>query len=77
MRTKDDFHRLIDTIENEEVLKGYYKLVQRLAVQESGELWNSLTTEEQEELMVSYKESFAPENQIAHEDVKKQHVKWL
>lgn len=30
MRTKDDFHKLIDGIEDEEVLKGYFKLIQRL-----------------------------------------------
>ena len=37
----------------------------------------SLTPEEQEELLLSYEESFDPKNLISHEEVKAQHSKWL
>ncbi len=43
MNTKEDFHRLIDTIEDGKTLKGYYQLIQRLNSNQCGELWNSLT----------------------------------
>lgn len=77
MRTKDDFHKLIDKIEDEEVLKGYFKLIQRLNDNQTGELWNTLNAEEKEELLLSYEESFNTDNLVSHEDVKKQHDKWL
>lgn len=77
MKTKDEFHNLIDKIEDEEVLKGYFKLIQRLNNNQTGELWDSLSLAEKDELLLSYDESFKPNNLISHEEVKKQHDKWL
>jgi hypothetical protein len=77
MKTKEDFHRLIDEIKDEVVLKNYFELIKRLNNNETGELWKSLKQEEQEELLLSYEESFNPDNLISHEQVKKQHGKWL
>lgn len=77
MGTKDAFHKLIDKIDNEEVLKGYFELIQRLNSNQTGKLWNSLTSEEKNELLLSYEASFDPKNLVSHEDVKEQHVKWL
>ena len=48
MKTKDEFHNLIDKIEDEEVLKGYLKLIQRLNNSQTGELWNDLNPQEKE-----------------------------
>lgn len=70
MRTKEDFHNLIDKIEDEAVLKGYFKLIQRLNNNQTGELWNDLSPEEKDELLLSYEESFDPNNLIRHEEVK-------
>jgi len=77
MKTKEDFHNLIEKIEDEEILKGYFKLIQRLNNNQSGDLWDGLSLEEREELLLSYDESFDPKNLLSHEDVKKQHEKWL
>jgi hypothetical protein len=77
MRTKEDFHKLIEKIEDEEVLKGYFKLIQRLNNNQTGELWDALSPAEKEELLLSYDESFDPNNLVSHNEVKKQHVKWL
>ncbi len=77
MNTKDEFHRLIEAIEDEEVVKAYFKLIQKLNDNQTGELWNSLTPEEKEELLISYGESFDSNNLISHNEVKKQHDKWL
>jgi len=77
MRTKDDFHKLIDRIDDEEVLKGYLNLIQRLNKTHSGELWEGLSPDEKEVLMLAYKESFDPAQLLPHEQVKKQHDKWL
>lgn len=77
MKTKDEFHKLIDTIEDEKVLKAYLKLIQKLNTNQTGELWNDLTQEEKQELLLSYGESFDSNNLISHDEVKKQHDKWL
>ena len=77
MRIKRDFHNLIDKIENEEILKGYFQLIQRLNKNQTGALWYSLSSAEQDELLLSYEESFNPANLISHEEAKKQHHRWL
>jgi len=77
MNTKEDFHKLIDKIKDEEVLKGYFHLIQQLNNSETGRLWKSLSTEEKEELLISYEESKNSENLIDHAKVKIRHQKWL
>ena len=77
MSTKEAFHKLIDKIGNEKVLKGYFELIQRLNSNQTGKLWDSLSPAEQDELLLSYQESFDSKNLISHEDVKGQHEKWL
>jgi hypothetical protein len=77
MKTKEAFHKLIDKIEDETVLRGYFELIQKLNNNQTGELWNTLTAEQKEELLLSYEESFDSKNLISHEEVKKQHDKWL
>ena len=73
MKTKDDFHKLIDKIVDEKALKGYFQLIQRLNKNQTGELWNSLNSKEKDELLLSYEESFDPNNLINHNQVKDQH----
>lgn len=77
MRTREDFHNLIDKIQDEEILKGYFKLIEKLNNSQTGELWNSLNDEEKAELLLSYDESFNSSNLISHGQVQKQHHKWL
>lgn len=74
---KEKFHLLIDRIEDQELVKVYYELVQMLNQNESGKLWNGLTEDEKNELLVSYEESNDPNNLIGHDIVKKQHAEWL
>ncbi len=77
MGTKEAFHNLIDMIDDEEILKGYFILNQILNSYKETELWNSLSSAEKEELVISYEESFHQENLISHEQVRKQNDKWL
>jgi hypothetical protein len=77
MNIKDNFHHLIDEIDDEQLLEEYYKLVQRLQDNQSGKLWNSLNENQQGELLLAYDESFDKNNLISHEHVKKQHEQWL
>lgn len=77
MRTKEEFHSLIDEIKDEETLRSYLNLIRLLNTNQTGKLWNDLNAEEKAELMLSYDESFLQENLVPHEEVKKQHGKWL
>ena len=77
MKTKEAFHKLIDRIEDEKILIGYFNLIQKLNNNQTGELWNSLSPDEKNELLLSYEESFDSRNLLNHEEVKRQHDKWL
>lgn len=77
MHTREQFHRLIDDIQDEESLKSYYTRIQRLQKVQSGDLWNSLTNEEKQELLIAYDESLDSGNLITHSQVKELYRKWL
>lgn len=77
MNIKEDFHQLIDSIEDEQLLKSYYQLIQKINIDQNGHLWNSLSEDEKKELLTAYEESFDSNNLISHEQVKLQHDKWL
>jgi hypothetical protein len=77
MNTKETLHKLIDEIKDENVLKGCLELIKRLNLNQTGELWNELSKEDKDELLLSYEESFNADNLISHAQVKSQHSKWL
>jgi len=77
IKIKDDFHHLIDSIEDEQLLQRYYELIQKINDNQNGQLWNDLSEEAKEELMLAYEESFDNNNLISHDQVKQQHEKWL
>lgn len=74
---KKNFHLLIDSIDNENLLVSFYDLIKKRSSTKEGQLWGRLTTQEQEELISALKESENPENLISHEEMVKKHRKWL
>jgi hypothetical protein len=77
MKIKDDFHHLIDSIEDEQLLNSYYQLIQKINNDQNGHLWNDLSEDEKKDLLAAYEESFDSNNLLTHENVKLQHEKWL
>ena len=77
MKIKDDFHHLIEAIEDEQLLKSYYQLIQAINSNSVGKLWDALSENEKQELLLAYDESFDERNLLSHEQVKQQHEKWL
>ena len=77
IKLKENFHLLIDSIENEKLLSNFYNLIKKTSLAKEGHLWNRLTDQEQEELLLSLEESKNPENLISHEEMLKKHKKWL
>jgi len=76
MKTRDDFHKLIDTIEDDRVLQSYYQMVSMLQQNKENDLWDSLSKNEQAELLISYEESFSEKNLLSHNVVMEKHLKW-
>jgi len=74
---KKNFHLLIDSIENENLLINFYDLIKKRSSTTDGQLWNRLTQQEQEELLLALDESENFENLISHEEMIKKHKKWL
>lgn len=77
MNTKEKLHILVDQIQDEELLKAYLDLLENRAKEVVGKLWNTLSNQEKEELLLSYEESFDDSNLIDNEEVKDKFKKWL
>ncbi len=77
MKIKDRFHKLIDSIDDEKDLHSYYLLIDQLQKTTSGKLYDALSHEEKEELLLSYEESYNSENLISHDSVMEEYSKWL
>lgn len=74
---KQKLHELIDQIDNESLLRQAYELIYKKNASKEGDLWNKLSQEQQEEILISLEESDDPENLISNEEVKRIHRKWL
>jgi 2-phosphoglycerate kinase len=74
---KNNFHHLIDSIDNESLLMKFYDLLLRKKDPRDGRLLNYLTKEEQEELYLAEEESENSYNVVSNEEQKKKHKKWL
>ena len=77
MELKQNFHHLIDLIDDEKLLINFYDLIKKRSFAKEGQLWNRLTDQEQQELLLSLEESKNPENLISHEEMVKKHKQWL
>ena len=74
---KNNFHNLIDSIDNENLLREFYELMLRKRTSNDGRLWAMLSADEITELLAANQESEDSENLIPHEEMKKQYSKWL
>ena len=74
---RKNFHLLIDNIENEALLNNFYDLMKSRYTAKDGQLWNKLTIQEQEELLMTLEESNNHDYLISQDDMKKKHQKWL
>ena len=74
---KNKFHLLIDSIDNENLLNNFYDILKRISNVQEGNLWNRLSKDEREELLLAFEESENQENLISQEEMTKKHQKWL
>ena len=74
---KYEFHQLIDTIQDKDLLQQFLEAMQYSTSQKEGTLWRSLTENQQEKVMLSYEESLDKDKLIPLDEVAKKHQKWL
>ncbi len=74
---KNNFHRLIDSIDNDTILSRFYKLLEKASTRQDGMLWNQLSDYEQQELMRIDIETDNEGNIIPHSIIMAKHKKWL
>lgn len=70
---KSDLQKIIERIDNEQLLQTVYDFLKQREDSKEGEFWKSLTDEQKKEIYLSYEESENDENLIAWESLKKKY----
>lgn len=77
LEIKNNFHQLIDQINNEQLLVKLYRIMEQASLTHDGQLWSSLTLEEQDELLSIEREVQSDQDLISSEQMQHKHKKWL
>jgi len=67
---KSDLHKILDRIENEQLLRTIYDFLKQRENAKEGQIWNTLTVDQKKEVYLSYKESQDDKNLKAWETIK-------
>ena len=66
---KTNLHKIVDRIEDERLLRVIYDFLEVREKSNEGQLWITLTTEQQQEVLQAYEDSENDSNLIDDEDV--------
>ncbi len=66
---KSEFHTLIDQIENPEILEQFYGALSN-SIKPGNSLWDSLSPEQQHDVLVAYEESEDEANLVPLSEIK-------
>ncbi|HYI78112.1 MAG TPA: hypothetical protein VEW65_10875 [Chryseolinea sp.] len=70
---KSDLRKILDKIEDEQLLRTIYDFLKQSENAEVGKIWKTLTEEQKKEVYASYEESKDDKNLTSWEDVKKKY----
>ena len=70
---KSDLHKILDKIENEQLLRTIYDFLKQSEDVKEGRIWKTLTEEQMKEVYLSYEESQDDKNIIDWDTVKKKY----
>ena len=68
---KSNLHKIVDKINNEELLRTVYDFLKLRENSEEGRIWKTLTEDQKKEVYLSYEESEDERNLVDWEAVKK------
>ncbi len=74
---KNQFHSLIDEIENPTLLESFFNLFKARIREPESSIWNTLSDAEQSEVLDAFQESEAESNLLSNDKVKLKYKKWL
>ena len=66
---KSNIHKIIDGIQNEQLLQTLYDFLEARQSSQPGQLWASLTEKQKNELMLSFEESEEEDNLISRDQL--------
>jgi len=70
---KSNIHKILDRIDNEQLLQTIYDFLKQSEDSEEGQLWKTLSEEQKKEIYLSYEESQEDKNLINWETIKKKY----
>jgi len=73
MELKSDLHKILDRIENEQLLRTIYDFLKQRENAQEGQIWKNLTEEQKKEVYFSYEESQKDQNLIDWDALKKKY----
>ena len=68
---KSNLHKIVDKIDNEQLLQTIYDFLKLSENSQEGQIWKSLTEEQKKEVYLSYQESEDDKNLVAWDEVNK------
>ena len=68
---KSDLHKILDKIENEQLLRTVYDFLMQGQTTQEGQIWKTLTEEQKKEVYLSYEESQDEKKLRSWDEVKK------
>lgn len=74
---KINLHNFIDQIDNVAILEDYYNELKMLVKSPVSGIWDRLTDEQKQEVLLSFEESDDENNLIDNGEVMKRYEKWL
>jgi len=57
LKLKSNIHKIVETIQSEQLLQTLYDFLKSKEKNQSGKLWESLTDEQKSEVLLAYNES--------------------
>jgi len=66
---KSNLHKIVDRIEDEQLLRAIYSFLETRERSEDGQMWKQLTEEQKKEVLQAYEESEDDSNLIDDQDI--------
>jgi hypothetical protein len=66
---RSNLHKLIDKIDNQNLLEEYYKEIKSIIEKSRGNVWDTLTDEQKKDVLLSYEESEDDDRLLDHDTV--------
>ncbi len=76
-KLRSNLHKLIDQIDNQNLLEEYYKEIKSIIEKSRGNVWDKLTDEQKKDVLLSYEESEEDNHLLDHDTVMNKYKDWL